>query len=73
MDDIRFRHVDLIALDLVRLSLMAHRIALQVRSERFFRRFREREVAEVLRRAIDADRLDPNGLQPELRDKIFRV
>lgn len=70
VEDVRRRHVDLVGLDLVRLSNVAQSIADRVGRSDSVRRFPERDVGEALKQAIQAGRLDASLLEPDLLSKL---
>ena len=73
VEDLKPRHVDLTALDLVRLSMAATLIAGQVRGGGAVRRFRSVEIVQVLQRAIADRRLAAVALRPSLQAKVVRT
>lgn len=66
------RHVDIVGLDVARLGFLALQIRDRVRAGSGWRRFREREVLDILCAAIRFRRLDADRLQPSLREAVTR-
>jgi hypothetical protein len=68
--DLRGRHVDLIALDLLRLVRLARLIAAEVRADRSYP-FTRHQVGELLAAAVVSGRLAPGELDPRLLAELI--
>lgn len=70
--DLRSRHLDLVKLDVERLSLVAKVLARRIRSNGGVVLFSRAKLIRLVEEAIQAGRLDPNALTEKLRGKLAK-
>lgn len=72
VEDLRSRHMDLVKLDVERLSMVARILAPRIRSNDGVFQFSRAKLIRLVEEAIQDKRLDPDLLHERLRDKLAK-